>query len=362
MNSNKEYYIQLKAKIDNSATNIKQLNSQIKTLEGQVKSLELKIKMPSGATKGFGSLETQLAKLNVNIDKFKNNMLSSTTTFDGVTTRYTDNAGKILTVQEKIIKGQKQYKLALKEVGSAVESNAKQADKWNYSWTKAFQSFTTYMSVSTVFYQVIHSIEDMINEVTELDSALVELQKVTDLSGASLENFVTDAYNAASTVAKTGTDVINAATEFAKAGYDEKQVLKLGELALMYTNIADEEVSAAESAEFMIAQMKAFNIEAEQATHIIDAVNEVSNNFAVSSADIANNIGNASAVMSNAGNTLEETIGLLTAGTEITRSASKVSNGKKIKPYIYRNMYISITLNPVIPKAYDNYNVKMRYA
>ena len=48
--------------------------------------------------------------------------------------------------------------------------------------------------------------------------------------------------------------------------------------------------------------------------------------------------------MANAGNSLEQMIGLMTAGTEITRNASKVANGKKIKPYIYSNMYISIAL------------------
>lgn len=165
--------------------------------------------------------------------------------------------------------------------------------------------------------------------MTELDSALTELKKVTDLEGESLQKFTQDAYDAAEAVAKTGTEMVEAATEFAKAGYDENQILQLGELALMYTNIADEEVSAAESAEFMIAQMKAFNIEAEDAIHIIDAVNEVANNFAVSSADIANNLGKSSAVMANAGNSYEEMIGLLTAGTEITRDASKVSNGLK---------------------------------
>lgn len=41
----------------------------------------------------------------------------------------------------------------------------------------------------------------------------------------------------------------------------------------------------------------------------------------------------------------------MTAGTEITRSASKVANGKKIKPYMYSDMHINIALNPVIPKA-----------
>lgn len=203
---------------------------------------------------------------------------------------------------------------------------------WNqlgYQWKKAFASFTMYSTVTTVFYQSIAAIRAMVTEVADLDAALVELRKVTDLSGSSLEEFTQKAYNAAATVAKTGTDMVDAATEFAKAGYSEDDILELGRIALMYTNIADEEVAVGDSANFMIAQMKAFNIEAEDAMHIIDAVNEVANRFAVSSADIANNLGNSSAVMANAGNSYEEMIGLLTAGTEITRNASKVSNGLK---------------------------------
>ena len=203
---------------------------------------------------------------------------------------------------------------------------------WNqlgYQWKKAFASFTMYSTVTTVFYQSIAAIRAMVTEVADLDASLVELRKVTDLSGDSLARFTQQAYDAAATVAKTGTDMIDAATEFAKAGYSEDDVMELGRIALMYTNIADEEVAVGDSANFMIAQMKAFNIEAEDAMHIIDAVNEVANRFAVSSADIANNLGNSSAVMANAGNSYEEMIGLLTAGTEITRNASKVSNGLK---------------------------------
>ena len=41
------------------------------------------------------------------------------------------------------------------------------------------------------------------------------------------------------------------------------------------------------------------------------------------------NLGKASSVMANAGNSLEQMIGLMTAGTEITRNASKVANGLK---------------------------------
>ena len=333
---NKEYYIKLQAKIDDSSKTINKLNKQIKAMENKISSLEIKVKMPSSANKGFGDLNTQLNKLKIDMSEFQNNMLSTSNTFDTTTTRYTNNAGKILTIQEKMIAGEKKYKLSLKEVGNAVETNAKQADKWQYSWSKAFQSFTTYMSVTTVFYQIIHTIKDMINEVTDLDRALVELKKVTDLEGESLQRFTREAYAAGANVAKTGTEMVEAATSFAKAGYNEDQILQLGEVAAMYTNIADEAISSADSADFIIAQLKAFNLESddlnktlENSYHIIDAVNEVSNNFAVSSSDIATNLGKASSVMANAGNSMEQMIGLMTAGTEVTRNASKVANGLK---------------------------------
>ena len=43
----------------------------------------------------------------------------------------------------------------------------------------------------------------------------------------------------------------------------------------MFQNVADEELSAGEAADFIIAQMVAFGIEAEDASKIIDSVNEV---------------------------------------------------------------------------------------
>ena len=43
----------------------------------------------------------------------------------------------------------------------------------------------------------------------------------------------------------------------------------------MFQNVADEEMSAGEAADFIIAQMVAFSIEAEDASKIIDSVNEV---------------------------------------------------------------------------------------
>ena len=115
--------------------------------------------------------------------------------------------------------------------------------------------------------------------------------------------------------------------EFRKNGFNDEDAAQLGLVATMYQNVADEAISAGDAASFIISQMVAFDIPAENAQHIIDAVNEVSNAFSVSSADIAGSLGNMSAVMSQTGATFEQALGMLTAITEVTRNASKASRG-----------------------------------
>lgn len=226
-------------------------------------------------------------------------------------------------------KGAKNFNKELERTTRHIKNQTFATDNWVYNWSKAMQSFLTYNTVTQFFNTVSNGIKDMIRQVKELDDALTEFKKVSDLSGESLERYIDKAYKMGEVVAKTGTEMIEAATSFKKSGYTDEMSLELGTIAAMYTNIADEAISSADAADMIIAQMKAFKIEAQDAIHIIDAINEVSNNYAVSSADIAMNLGKASSVMANAGNSLEQMIGLMTAGTEITRNGSKVANGLK---------------------------------
>ena len=119
--------------------------------------------------------------------------------------------------------------------------------------------------------------------------------------------------------------MIEAATEFRKNSFNDSDAATLAKVATTFQNVADEAMSASDSASFIIAQMKAFNIDASNAEHIIDAVNSVSNNYAVSSGQLAQNLGNMSAAMATGNNTFEQSLGMLTAMTEITRNAAKGS-------------------------------------
>lgn len=163
----------------------------------------------------------------------------------------------------------------VKTYNNSVKKATKSTMTFGDQLKEAYKKFAIWSVATVSWYQVINAVKDMVDQVKVLDDSLVELQKVTDLEGESLDKFTDKAFKAADSVAKTGSEMIDAATEFAKSGYDEDQALQLGQIALMYTNIADEELSAGDAASFIIAQMKAFNIEAEDSLHIVDALNEV---------------------------------------------------------------------------------------
>lgn len=122
--------------------------------------------------------------------------------------------------------------------------------------------------------------------------------------------------------------MVASATEFRKNGFNDEDSAMLAQVANMYINVADEAISASDSASLIISQMKAFGIEANNAMSIIDAINDVSNNYAVSSADVASALTKTSSAMGVLGNDFNQTIGLVVSGAEIlTGQSSKVAKG-----------------------------------
>lgn len=217
------------------------------------------------------------------------------------------------------------------EVGKSAETASKQTDTLGKSMkntnNSAYDAMLTFQAANEVFQTSIEIIGSMVEQVFELNDAIIEFQKVSDLSGEALEDYVAELSDIGNTVGRTGSEMVEAATEFRKNGFGDEDAAGLAELAAMFQNVADEEVNAGEAASFMIAQMVAFGIEAEDASKIIDSVNAVSNSYSVSSGDLANSLGLVSSTSSALGNSMEETLGMMTAITEQTRSANKAARG-----------------------------------
>lgn len=119
--------------------------------------------------------------------------------------------------------------------------------------------------------------------------------------------------------------MVEAASNFRKNGFGDEESAQLAQIAAYLQNVADEQIDAGTATDFLISQIKGFGIAAEDAIHIVDAVNQVSNEFSLSSGDLTKNLGTVSAALSVGGNKFEEVLGLMTSGTEIMRSSNKVA-------------------------------------
>ena len=71
------------------------------------------------------------------------------------------------------------------------------------------------------------------------------------------------------------TEMVENATIFKQAGYSEDDAAVLSKIAAEYQNIADSEVSASDAGAFVVSQMKAWKLTADQAESAVDQVNEV---------------------------------------------------------------------------------------
>ena len=193
-----------------------------------------------------------------------------------------------------------------------------------------FDNLMRYFGVTRIFGAIENSFQRMVQEVRDLDVELTEFSKVTDLSAQETEKFIDSAYRLGDTVARTGTEVVKATTLFKKMGYEVGESMKFAEDALMWTNVADGMVGVEDAATMLISTMKAFEEQGVSSTHVIDALNEVSNNYSTSSSALSENLSVVAATLATSGTSFEQMVGLMTAGIEIMPDrASKVANGLK---------------------------------
>ena len=169
----------------------------------------------------------------------------------------------------------------------------------------------TFQQANMIMHKSLDIIDSMVDEVYTLDSAMTEFKKVSDLDGSSLDAYIDKLSEIGQTVGRTGAEMTDAATMFRKNSFNDQDSARLAKVAVMYQNVSDTAISAGDSASFIISQLKAFGMEAEDAEGIIDRVNETANNFSVGTNDLSNALELSSAGMATYNNTIEQTIGLI---------------------------------------------------
>lgn len=222
-------------------------------------------------------------------------------------TAYDSGTGSIENLENKVKAFQSQMKsteLTLKQNGDATKS-------WSDRLGSLAQKFSAWLSVSQVIMYAIRTIRKMITEVREIDAAMTQMQIVTRASADEMSSFADKMAQSAKKVGASVTDLIDSATTFARLGYNSDESSILAEYTAMLKNVGDIDVSDAQDA--ITAIVKAFNIDVGQIQSVMDKLVQTGNNFPISVSQIAEGMNNASSALAASGNSLEQSIALLTA-------------------------------------------------
>lgn len=187
----------------------------------------------------------------------------------------------------------------------------------------------TYLLSMTGFQEVWQQVRNGIQYVRDIDLALTELKKVTNETDETYNAFLQTTSKTAGIIGTTVSEFTNATADFARLGYDLTEASNLAEAASIYKNVGDGITDISQASESIISTMKAFGIEANDAMSIVDRFNEVGNNFAISSTGIGEAMQRSASALYEAGNTIDESIALITAANSVIQNPEQVGTALK---------------------------------
>ena len=195
-------------------------------------------------------------------------------------------------------------------------------------WTSIIQ----YMASITQITDMIRYVRTGVQYVREIDSALTELKKVTDETDASYAKFLQDMSKTGSVIGATVKDLTSSAADWARLGYNIQEAGELAKNTSILMNVSEfEDVNKA--TDTLISALQAFKKEGQDvgqfSMEIIDKYNEVGNNYAISTSDLADSLTRSSAALVAANNSLEQSIALTAAANTTIQDPESVGNALK---------------------------------
>ena len=218
------------------------------------------------------------------------------------------------------------------------------ADKFKQQFSK----LSSYVSAASVIMTGIQIAKSAFQNVLDIDAQMTELKRVTDLSASQYTNIYDNLTASAQKYGVQLTDLISATADWSRAGFDADTASGLAEITSVYQHIADLDYDT--SAENLLTAYKGFQSELtsvygdsqqgvlDAVSHISDVYNEIDNNYATTAADIGEAIKRSASALSVAGNSLEETAGMVTGITEVTQDPEKAGNALKVISMRIRGM------------------------
>lgn len=162
----------------------------------------------------------------------------------------------------------------MKIVNAEVEAGRGGKSMWSAikekAWYGAANAIGTYFS----FNDIIRYGQQVASIVTDINTQITELAKVSEQSSKQIYSDFDSYADIAKEVRGTISDTIAATADWSKNGYSIPDAKQLAEVSQLYKNVGDG-IDIDTANESLISTLKGFQLEADQAEHIVDVFNEV---------------------------------------------------------------------------------------
>lgn len=295
-------------------TSLSQIQQQI-----QNANLQANVKVNTGnAQKQINKLASDLSRMSKanTMQSWADNNSRAMKKFGGELTQIINkmkNLSSPMTQEEqtKMMTRFKEIQLSARETGLLGKT-------FTDSLTGEMKSFARWTVASTLMMAPIKAMRDAIGVMKEVDSELVNIQKVTNATAEEMKNLTKEAYAMATAYGRSPVEFLKSVTEFSRAGYGDISS-ELGKLSLLTQNVGDVEEELADK--FLISADAAWkyqgNIESLRA--ILDGFNELSNRTATTVDNLADGITVAGSVFAQAGLTAQDYAGIVGTATAKTQ-------------------------------------------
>lgn len=233
-----------------------------------------------------------------------------------------------------------QYK-TIERAFKSITQEAEAAGKTGKSFIGRIKSFLNgtlglAITAENIFDKAVDGIRKMYDAVYDIDTAMVNLKKVTDETAESYDKFLNRSSESAKSLGRSISSLVEQTANWAKLGYSMEEAEGLAKLSSVYANVAEVDDTTAVSD--MVTAMKAFNIEAKNAVSVIDPLNELGNKFATDAAALGDALSRSASAMNTSGTDMYKTLAMITGGAEITQNASEFGNFLKVSSMRIRGM------------------------
>ena len=309
---------QLQTECNNYAKDIEKIiNSSHKLASGGLESRLLGDDFEDDVTGRKNALKDfvkELYDVDVAADSFKNNFNECTFVVENADGTFTEMTATINSARTAIVS----------TAGDTKKATGAFEAFFNELKGK-FKSLSQYLISSFSIHEVWQQLRKGVTYVREIDTASTELKKVTDETDEAYDQFLQDMSKTAGVVGSTVKDLTTMTAEWSRLGYTMAESAKLAESTAVLLNVSEFQ-DATTASEALISTMQAFQYTADESRHVVDILNEIGNNYAISSDGIATALQDSASALMEGGNNLEQATALVAAANKVVQDPNSVGS------------------------------------